>query len=86
MSRAKQQTQNQQKVFTRRLAILGGMKALMVGTLAARLYYLQVIEGENRREVHDDPRVVPRVVWEGSCDTDEAGPPAVETRDVSEVL
>jgi len=63
MSRAKQQTQNQQKVFTRRLAILGGLKGLMVGTLAARLYYLQVIEGEKYKLLAEENRINRRILF-----------------------
>lgn len=63
MSRVKQQTQNQQKVFTRRLAILGGLKAAMVGTLAARLYYLQVIEGEKYKLLADENRINRRILF-----------------------
>jgi penicillin-binding protein 2 len=63
MSRAKQQTQNQQKVFSRRLAILGGFKAAMVGTLAARLYYLQVIEGEKYKLLADENRINRRILF-----------------------
>src|ERR1044072_1969941 len=63
MARAKQQTQSQQKTFTRRLAILGGLKAAMVGTLAARLYYLQVIEGEKYKLLADENRINRRILF-----------------------
>ena len=34
---------DRQKIYTRRAAILAGGKALLLTTLAGRLYYLQVI-------------------------------------------
>jgi penicillin-binding protein 2 len=63
MARAKQQTQSQQKTFTRRLAILGGLKLAMVGSLAARLYYLQVIEGEKYKLLADENRISHRILF-----------------------
>jgi penicillin-binding protein 2 len=58
-----QQQQSQQKVFTRRLAILGGLQLAMVGTLASRLYYLQVIEGEKYRLLSDENRINHRILF-----------------------
>jgi penicillin-binding protein 2 len=64
MGRIKQQQQqSQQKVFTRRLAMLGGLQALMVTTLAGRLYYLQVIEGEKYRLLSDENRINHRILF-----------------------
>ncbi|HEV8388355.1 MAG TPA: penicillin-binding protein 2 [Dongiaceae bacterium] len=64
MGRIKQQQQqSQQKVFTRRLALLGGLKALMVATLAGRLYYLQVIEGEKYKLLSDENRINHRILF-----------------------
>src|ERR1044072_2024982 len=58
MGRIKQQQQqSQQKVFTRRLAMLGGLQALMVTSLAGRLCYLQVIEGEKYKLLSDETRI-----------------------------
>jgi penicillin-binding protein 2 len=42
----KSSEQDVQKVFTRRALVLGGGKLALVGVLAARLYYLQVVESE----------------------------------------
>ncbi len=42
----KSSEQDVQKVFTRRALVLAGGKLTLVGALAARLYYLQVIEAE----------------------------------------
>src|ERR1044071_1226314 len=58
-----QQQQSQQKVFSRRLAILGGLKVAMVATLAGRLYYLQVIEGEKYRLLSDENRINHRILF-----------------------
>jgi penicillin-binding protein 2 len=63
MSWIKQQQQSQQKVFTRRLAILGGLKAVMVAALGGRLYYLQVIEGEKYRLLSDENRINHRILF-----------------------
>ena len=63
MSRMKQQQQSQQKVFTRRLAMLAGLKAVLVGTLAGRLYYLQVIEGEKYKLLSDENRINHRILF-----------------------
>ncbi len=63
MSRAKQQHQTHQKVFTRRLAILGGLKVSLVGALASRLYYLQVIEGEKYKLLSDENRINHRILF-----------------------
>jgi len=64
MGRIKQQQQqSQQKVFTRRLAILGGLKVAMVATLAGRLYYLQVIEGEKYKLLSDENRINHRILF-----------------------
>jgi penicillin-binding protein 2 len=64
VSRAKQQQiQSQQKVFSRRLAILGGLKAVMVGALVGRLYYLQVVEGEKYKLLADENRINRRLLF-----------------------
>jgi penicillin-binding protein 2 len=64
MGRIKQQQQqSQQKVFTRRLAMLGGLKMALVGTLASRLYYLQVIEGEKYKLLSDENRINHRILF-----------------------
>lgn len=57
MAGNKQQAQNQAKVFSRRAMILGGMQATLVGTLIARLYYLQVVESEKYRLLADENRI-----------------------------
>ncbi|MGH6892702.1 MAG: penicillin-binding protein 2 [Dongiaceae bacterium] len=63
MTRAKQQHQTQQKVFTRRLAILGGLKFGLVSALAGRLYYLQVIDGEKYKLLADENRINHRILF-----------------------
>jgi penicillin-binding protein 2 len=64
MGRIKQQQhQSPQKVFTRRVAILGGLKLVLVGSLASRLYYLQVIEGEKYKLLSDENRINHRILF-----------------------
>jgi penicillin-binding protein 2 len=64
MGRIKQQQQqSQQKVFTRRVAMLGGLQTLMVTALAGRLYYLQVIEGEKYKLLSDENRISHRILF-----------------------
>ena len=54
--------QEQQKQFTRRLAILGGLKLAVFTTLTARLYYLQVLEADRYATLADDNRVSLRLL------------------------
>jgi len=64
MGRIKQQQQqSQQKVFTRRVAMLGGLQTCLVTALAGRLYYLQVIEGEKYRLLSDENRINHRILF-----------------------
>jgi penicillin-binding protein 2 len=58
-----QQQQSQQKVFTRRVAILGALQLSMVGALASRLYYLQVVEGEKYKLLSDENRINHRILF-----------------------
>lgn len=44
-------------VFTRRALMLGGMKAALFAALGARMYYLQVIEGDQYRMLADENRI-----------------------------
>lgn len=45
------------KLFTRRALILGGFKAILLSTLAARLYYLQIIKSEKYTTLSDSNRI-----------------------------
>ncbi|MSO53835.1 MAG: penicillin-binding protein 2 [Rhodospirillales bacterium] len=45
------------RIFSRRAAILGGGKILLLSTLAARLYYLQVIEAERYATLAEENRI-----------------------------
>jgi penicillin-binding protein 2 len=47
----------QQKLLTRRAAILGGGQLLLTGALAARLYQLQVLEKDRYRLMADENRI-----------------------------
>jgi len=57
MAGSKQQLQNQTKVFSRRVAILGGLQTMLVGALVSRLYYLQVVEADKYRLLADENRI-----------------------------
>ena len=45
------------KLFSRRAAMLGGGKALLLSTLAARMYYLQVVESDRYKTLADENRI-----------------------------
>lgn len=44
-------------VFTRRALMLGGLKAALFAALGARMYYLQVVEGDQYRMLADENRI-----------------------------
>lgn len=50
------------KVFNRRAMMLAGGKAVLVGALAARMYYLQVIEAEKYAMLAEDNRISTRLL------------------------
>ncbi len=50
------------KTFSRRAALLGGGKALLFGALAARLYYLQVVESDKYATLAEDNRISLRLL------------------------
>jgi len=50
------------KIFTRRALMLAGGKAALVGTLAARMYYLQVVESDKYTMLAEDNRVSIRLL------------------------
>jgi penicillin-binding protein 2 len=62
MSVVKQQAQTQTKVFNRRVAILGAIQTGLVGALAGRLYYLQVVEADKYRLLAEENRINLRLV------------------------
>lgn len=45
------------KLFSRRLVMLGGAKAALVGTLVGRMYYLQVVEADRYRTLAEENRI-----------------------------
>ena len=45
------------KLFSRRAAVLLGGKVLLMGGLASRMYYLQVIEGSRYATLADENRI-----------------------------
>lgn len=50
------------KLFTRRAALLAGGQGLMFAALAARMYYLQVVEADRFAMLADDNRINPRLL------------------------
>ena len=52
------------KIFTRRALMLAGGKAALVGTLAARMYYLQVVESDKYTMLAEDNRVNQQLILE----------------------
>ncbi len=57
MPAMKQQDQGRYRTFTRRALLLGGVQATMVGALAARMYYLQVVEAERYKVLAEENRI-----------------------------
>jgi penicillin-binding protein 2 len=49
--------QSRFKTFSRRALLLGGGQALLLGSLAARLYYLQVVESDRYATLAEDNRI-----------------------------
>jgi penicillin-binding protein 2 len=45
------------KLFSRRVAVLGGGKLLLLSALVGRMYYLQVVESERYKTLADDNRI-----------------------------
>ncbi len=51
-----------QRVFSRRLALLAGLKLLGLGALGGRLYYLQVVESDKYATLAEDNRINMRLL------------------------
>jgi len=51
-----------QRVLTRRMAVLGGLKAAAISGLVARLYYLQIVEGDRYTMLAEDNRISLRLL------------------------
>lgn len=51
-----------QRVMSRRTLVLGGLQAAALSTLAARLYYLQIVEGDHYTTLAEDNRISLRLV------------------------
>ncbi|MCH2393208.1 penicillin-binding protein 2 [Oceanibaculum sp.] len=58
----KDRDQERQKVLTRRALMLGAAQIGLVGTLAGRLYYLQVVQADRYRVLADDNRISIRLL------------------------
>jgi penicillin-binding protein 2 len=53
----KQQDQGRYRTFTRRALLLGGVQGTLISALAARMYYLQVIEAERYTVLAEENRI-----------------------------
>lgn len=51
-----------QRLLTRRTVVLGGLQAAAVGALVARLYYLQIVEGDRYTMLAEDNRISLRLL------------------------
>jgi penicillin-binding protein 2 len=51
-----------QRLFTRRAAVLGGVKVLLLSTLVGRLYYLQVMESDRYTMLAEENRINVRLL------------------------
>lgn len=49
--------QDRQRLFTRRMALLAGGKAVLLSALVGRMYYLQVIEADKYRTLAEENRI-----------------------------
>ncbi len=58
----KQQSQALQRVFSRRVALLGGGQLLMLSALVGRMYYLQVLESDKYKVLSDENRINRRLL------------------------
>lgn len=58
----KQQSQTLQRVFSRRVALLGAGQLALVSTLVGRMYYLQVVEADKYRMLSDENRISRRLL------------------------
>ncbi len=54
--------QDRARQFTRRALVLGAMQTGILGALAARLYYLQVVEADRYKVLADDNRITMRLL------------------------
>jgi len=54
--------QLQHKLFTRRIALLGGAKALALSVLTARMYYLEVVQASRYATLADENRINMRLL------------------------
>ncbi len=53
---------NRQKIFTRRLALLGGGKLTLAALLMGRMYYLQVLESDQYQMLAEENRISMRLL------------------------
>jgi penicillin-binding protein 2 len=58
----KQESQDSAKTFTRRALLVGGAQGLLLSALAARMYYLQIVEADRYVTLAEDNRVNLRLI------------------------
>jgi len=58
----KQQSQLLQRVFTRRVALMGAGQLALLSTLVGRMYYLQVVEADKYKMLSDENRINRRLI------------------------
>ena len=58
----KNEDNERQRTFSRRGLLLGGAQALLLTGLAARMYYLQVIEADRYKTLAEDNRISLRLL------------------------
>jgi penicillin-binding protein 2 len=58
----KQQSQTIQRVFSRRVALLGGGQVLLLSALFGRMYYLQVLESDKYKVLAEENRINRRLL------------------------
>lgn len=58
----KQEGQDSAKTFTRRALLVGGAQGLLLSALAARMYYLQIVEADRYVTLAEDNRVNLRLI------------------------
>ncbi len=62
MKTRKETAQAQEKIFSRRVAVIGGIQAFLVSALAGRMYFLQVIEADKYKLLAEENRINRRIV------------------------
>jgi penicillin-binding protein 2 len=62
MKSHKEKNQAQEKAFTRRVALVGGVQALLVSAVVGRMYFLQVVEADKYKLLAEENRINRRLL------------------------